>query len=126
MANIFIATIFCLTSFCLYIFSNQIVSVNRIVSTIPQSVFELSVDLINVDDYLYFDQTKLVENVDRYLKDNITQYTSKYEVEYTFLNSEDHSICIDGKCNEVWIDFSATLQFNYIFSRSLSYEIYRK
>ena len=127
MGNVLIMTLFSIFSFCLFDFSNDIVSINRIVSNVPISVFELSIDLINFDEnHIYFDQMKLRNNLDTYFKDNVYQYTRKYEIKYTFLNSEDHSICVNGMCNEVRIDFTAILSFDYKLTRGLTYEIWGK
>ena len=88
MINVFIASIFSLMSFCLYSFSNKIISINHIVSSLPNSIFELSIDLINFDDeHLYFDQEKLENNVELYFHDNIKKYTSDYDLDFIFLNS---------------------------------------
>jgi hypothetical protein len=125
MINVFIASIFSMMAFCLYSFSNKIISINRIVSSLPNSIFELSIDLINFDDeHLYFDQEKLENNVNLYFHDNIEKYTSNYVLDYIFLKSSDYSICVDGKADAVRINFSTILQFGYEFSRSLTYEIW--
>lgn len=127
MVNVFIATIFCAVSFCFYKFSNQIICINRILSNMPKEIFEISVDLVNSNsDNAYFDQVKVINNVELYVEENIETYTKKYETKFVFLNSNDESICTNGLCDQVRIDFTAELNFSYQFERSVIYELWSR
>lgn len=127
MANLFMSIICGVLSFYIYAFSNDLISVNRLVTNIPLSLVEQSVDLVHSDgEKLFFNQLLLKFNFSIYFRDNITKYVEDYELTFTFLNSQDKSICIGDKCDAVTIDVVAHIKFNYEFTRSLSYEIWRK
>ena len=127
MVNVFLAIIYCTVSFCFFKFSNELISINNIVTNMPKQIFELSVDLINSDDsHLYFDQRAVEDNVDEYLYEEIRVYTKNYNTIYTFLNDDKLTVCTNGKSSVVKIDFTSTLTFNYKFNRSMIYEIWSR
>ena len=127
MVNVLLAIIYCTVSFCFFKFSNELISINSIVTNVPKQIFELSVDLINSDDsHLYFDQRAVEDNVDEYLYEEIRVYTKNYNTIYTFLNDDKLTVCTNGKSSVVKIDFTSTLTFNYEFNRSMIYEIWSR
>lgn len=127
MVNVLLAIIYCTVSFCFFKFSNELISINNIVTNMPKQIFELSVDLINSDDsHLYFDQRAVEDNVDEYLYEEIRVYTKNYNTIYTFLNDDKLTVCTNGKSSVVKIDFTSTLTFNYEFNRSMIYEIWSR
>ena len=127
MVNVLLAIIYCTVSFCFFKFSNELISINNIVTNMPKQIFELSVDLINSNDsHLYFDQRAVEDNVDEYLYEEIRVYTKNYNTMYTFLNDDKLTVCTNGKSSVVKIDFTSTLTFNYEFNRSMIYEIWSR
>ncbi len=125
MINIFIALMFSIFSFQLFFASYRMNGTNRILVNLPLSLIQNSVSISEYDNthMLYFDKEILIDNVDSYLLKNLKKYTSSYECEYLFLESNGENVCIGDKCQGVKITIDASIVFDFHYHKSMIYRI---
>ena len=125
MINVFIALMFSIFSFQLFFASYRMNGANRVLVNLPLTLIQNSVVISEYGDthMLYFNKESLVTNVDLYLLNNLKKYTSSYECEYLFLESNGQNICIGDKCQGVKITINASIVFDYHYHKSMIYKI---
>lgn len=122
MSNVFLSLMTLIMSFNLFAISYQINGINRVVVHTPTSIFEINIPLVN-NDYLYFNKTKLENDLLNYYSKNIERYTNLYDVSFYYYDLEDGSICLGEICRGIEVTVNAKLTFNYSYSRTMFYEI---
>lgn len=94
----------------------------------PVEIFETAIPVINlelVDNELHFDKYRLDKNVREYLKNKLTDVMKDYTYSLYYYNQQDESICTSDKCNAVELTVTGHYAFNFVYSRSISYEIHK-
>lgn len=109
----------------MFSYTYQFSGINRVLLSPPSEVFESSVPLTiqKEEIVLYYDQEKLKENYENYLIRELTKYTSKYEVEYYFYNTNDGGFCDIENCSGVEIKVEAEVMLGINLTRIMNYEI---
>ncbi len=121
----FLSLLAVILSFQLFTITTNLTAINRIVITTPLALFETAIPLINNEENapLYFDKRTLEDNIDVYYSKTLDKYTKTVVLDFYYYHQEDDSYCIDDKCNAVEVDISATITFNFIYHRTMFYEI---
>ena len=116
---------FSIFSFQLFFASYRLNGVNRVLVNLPLTLIQNSVVISEYGDThtIYFNKDSLQENVDLYLLNNLKKYTSSYECEYLFLESNGQNICIGDRCQGVKISIDASIVFDYHYHKSMIYKI---
>lgn len=100
--------------------------VNRTFLSMYKGVFEVS--LITIDDdgepvYPYYGDEILKENVDSYLKANLTKYTKNYETNIRYLNLDNDGVCLEDRCSRVEVNLKADINMFFKYDKSLEYTV---
>ncbi len=93
----------------------------------PIEIFETAIPLANTDisQGLYFDKSKLNQNVSNYLQSKLTKCMKDYSYSLYYYNQADESICTSDKCNAVEVTVDGHYAYNFSYTRSVSYEIHQ-
>ena len=113
--------------FCSFTTSFKLQSINRTVIYMPVQIFETAIDIVNINETegLYFNKTKLQNNLDDYFEQNLTKYMKDYEDTLYYYNQEDWSICTSDKCDAVEVMVEGHYAFNFTYRRFVDYEIHK-
>lgn len=125
MLLLLIGLAFLIISFSSFALAYQINGVNRIVISTPIALFESSIfhDLEIEEPDVYISKELVKEKIQNYYSKELEKITNKYSIEFYFYNKLDNSMCVRDECEAVEILFSATLIFDYKYSRTLNYEV---
>ena len=112
-------------SFVIFCYAFQVTALNRLVTNIPNTLFETAIPLTTQDEKveLYFDQEMVKKQYESYLEKEAKKYCENYQVEYYFYNVSDGGYCDINNCQGVEITFSTNLMLNIHYSRTMKYEI---
>ena len=121
---VFSLTIFLFSSFTI---SLKLQTINRAVIYIPKEIFETAIPIVNIDESngLFFNKTKLASNLDTYFEDKLSKLMSDYTYTLYYYNQSNGSICTSTNCNAVEVTVSGHYSFNFLYERSISYEIHK-
>ena len=127
MIVMFFVFIFITFFFSSFTISLKLQTINRAIIYMPKEVFEMAIPVVNIDEseWLYFDKSRLDENIANYLEEKLTVVMPDYTYTLYYFNQEDESICVNDKCNAVEVTINGHYAFNFLYTRSIKYEIHR-
>lgn len=67
----------------------------------------------------YFDETKLKENVETYLSENMPFYIKTYTVAYYFFDYESDLVCTNHFCNAVKISIKCDINMLFHYEKGM-------
>lgn len=125
MVLMFIALFIAVISFNFFMMSYQINGVNNLVLAMPISLYETSMNMININDTVgpSFDKEVLEDRIKTYFAFSMDKYTDKYSINFYYYNPFDHSVCLSDSCHAVEVKVSAVLILNYRYSKTMYYQI---
>lgn len=129
MTNCIVYSLIFVLFFNFLIGSTKYSSINRSFESMYRGVFESSTSFIDSSGESiepYFDENRLCYLVDNYISNEISKYVSSYDLDITFFNKEDNSLCIDGYCRDVKISLSADINAFFTYKKEKVYSIYSK
>lgn len=112
-------------SFNFFTISYELNGINRIVLSMPLSVFETAINMydINEDDGPYFDKFYLEDNVSSYFDFHLARYVEEYSLYFYYYNPTDHSLDMDDEARAVEVTITTTLVLSTPYSKTMYYEI---
>ena len=124
MFFVFLLTTFLFSSFTI---SLKLQTINRAIIYMPVELFETAIPVTNINEneWLYFDKAKLNNNLSTYFENKLSNVMSDYTYSLYYYNQADGSICTSNKCNAVEVTVTGHYSFNFLYSRSVSYEIHK-
>ena len=125
MVLMFIALFIAVISFNFFMMSYQINGVNNLVLAMPISLYETSMNMLNIKDTVgpSFDKQVLEERIRTYFAYSMDKYTSDYSINFNYYNPFDHSVCLSNSCHAVEVKVDATLILYYHYSKTMYYQI---
>lgn len=125
MIVMFIALYVVVMSSNLFIMSYQMNGINRLVVGAPMSIFETAVVLYNLlpEEKPYFDKILLEENICEYFDYSLPRYTEKYVISISYYDLANHAISFSEKPEATEIIIKATLDFSFLYQKTMHYEI---
>lgn len=126
MIAIFISFLLVVLSFNFFVVSYQINGINRLVLSVPLSLFETAINLFEIDEDIgpVFDKTILVDNLTSYFDYQMPRYTEDYSLSFYYYNPIDHSIELSENAKAVDVIVDANLALNYHYQKTMYYEIW--
>ena len=111
--------------FLMFSYTYQLNGINRVIIAAPIQLFETSIPLATQDKEvtLYYEKETLKHNYETYLEKELTKYTSSYEVQYYFYNTNNGGFCDEKDCQGVEIDITAKIMLWMDYERVMKYEI---
>lgn len=119
---VFTLSAFLFSSFTI---SLKLQTINRAVIYMPIEIFETAIPVANIDENegLYFNKDWLTNNLDSYFENKLSRIMKDYSYSLYYYNQNDQSICINDKCDAVEVTVTGHYAFNFLYSRSINYEI---
>ena len=126
MIAIFISFLLVVLSFNFFVVSYQINGINRLVLSVPLSLFETAINLFEIDEDIgpVFDKTILVDNLTSYFDYQMPRYTEDYSLSFYYYNPIDYSIELSENAKAVDVIVDANLALNYHYQKTMYYEIW--
>ena len=126
--SVFIVSLIFLLFFSIFLIQIQYETIERIVSTIPLGLIEKSVFIIDNSDTIegYFDKNSLKNNVNNYLKFNLKNKVSRYQISffyYTVNENNEIKIDLNDYPKNVQIHFKTKYFFNLNLEKYLTFSI---
>ncbi len=126
--SVFIVSLIFLQFFSIFLIQIQYETIERIVSTIPLGLIEKSVFIIDNSDTIegYFDKNSLKNNVNNYLKFNLKNKVSRYQISffyYTVNENNEIKIDLNDYPKNVQIHFKTKYFFNLNLEKYLTFSI---
>ncbi len=126
--SVFIVSLIFLQFFSIFLIQIQYETIERIVSTIPLGLIERSVFIIDNSDTIegYFDKNSLKNNVKNYLKFNLKNKVSRYQISffyYTVNENNEIKIDLNDYPKNVQIHFKTKYFFNINLEKYLTFSI---
>ena len=126
--SVFIVSLIFLHFFSIFLIQIQYETIERIVSTIPLGLIEKSVFIIDNSDTIegYFDKNSLKNNVNNYLKFNLKNKVSRYQISffyYTVNENNEIKIDLNDYPKNVQIHFKTKYFFNLNLEKYLTFSI---
>ena len=127
MVTMIISFFVVVLSFNFFIMSYQINGVNRLVMSVPISLYETAINLFDVDEEYgpTFDKEILEDNITSYFAFHMPRYTSDYELDFYYYLPIDHSMDMSDEAKAVEVTLEATLILFYHYQKTMYYEIRR-
>lgn len=127
MVTMIISFFVVVLSFNFFMMSYQINGVNRLVMSVPISLYETAINLFDVDEEYgpTFDKEILEENITSYFAFHMPRYTSDYELDFYYYLPIDHSMDMSDEAKAVEVTLEATLILFYHYQKTMYYEIRR-
>lgn len=112
-------------SFNFFTISYQINGINRLVYSVPMSLYETAINFYNIDENEgpAFDKTLLKDNIDSYFAFHMPRYTEDYSLGYYYYNIYDHSLDMSDEPHAVEVTLNASLILSYNYQKTMCYEI---
>lgn len=120
-----ISFVVCFLSFNLFMYSYQINGLNRLVVSMPLSLYETAINMfeINEEEGPYFDRETLENNLTSYFDFHIYRYTDNYSLSFYYYNIQDHSIYMGEDYRAVEVRVTADIILYQKFNKTMHYEI---
>ena len=114
-----------LLSFNFFMISYQTSGLNRLVMSMPLSLYETAINMFDVENEEgpYFDKEILIDNLTSYFDYHIYKYTDDYSLSLYYYNISDHSIDMDDECRAVEVKVETTLILYKHYEKTMFYEI---
>ena len=115
MVTMIISFFVVVLSFNFFMMSYQINGVNRLVMSVPISLYETAINLFDVDEEYgpTFDKEILEDNITSYFAFHMPRYTSDYELDFYYYLPIDHSMDMSDEAKAVEVTLEATLILFY-------------
>ncbi len=99
--------------------------VNRTFELLLRAPIELAIITIdeNGETNPYFDEDKVVENLDNYFKNNLPRFVHDYTYEYYFSYKDKGGYCLDHKCDAFKVSLKAKISGMFTFNKAKAYFI---
>ena len=124
MIILFLTMFVTVLGFSFFTVSTKITGINRVMVNMPKEIFQASIPLVQDGDFIaYYDKRVLENNVESYLRQNLSKFTKKFRIAFYYYNQDDGSMCITNYCDAVEVSIRANVVFNYNYSRTMFYEI---
>lgn len=125
MVTIFIALFIIVFCFNFFMISYQMNGINRLVYGVPITIFETSINMINIkeDEGVTFNKSLLENKLTSYFEYSIHNYVDQYELVFYYYNPEDYSYCTSNSCPAVEATLRTNLILNYHYRKTFFYEI---
>lgn len=125
MVAIFIALFIIVFCFNFFMISYQMNGISRLVYGVPISIFETSINMLNIkeDEGVTFNKSILENKLTSYFDYSMHNYVDNYELVFYYYNPEDHSYCTSSNCPAVEVTLRTNLILNYHYVKKLFYEI---
>ena len=125
MISVFICLFIVVLSFNFFMTSYQINGINRLVLSMPLSLFETAINLfdINEDEGPSFDKDYLSYNLTSYFDYHMPKYTDNYEFTLYYYKPSDHSLDMSDNPKAVEVTVTAKIVLNNYYQKEMFYEI---
>ena len=112
-------------SFNFFMLSYQANGINRLVMSMPLSLFETAIEMldINEEEGPYFNKEELEDNLTSYFDFHLPRYTDDYSLNLYYYNIIDHSIDMDDECQAVEVKVETDLILFKHYAKTMYYEI---
>lgn len=123
----FISLVVAVISFNFFMYSYQVNGLNRLVVSMPLSLYETAIDMFEINEETgpYFDKEYLEDNLTSFFDYHIYKYTDNYSLNFYYYNIEDHSIDMDDECQAVEVTVTADIILYQQYVKTMHYEIRR-
>ena len=123
----FISLVVAVISFNFFMHSYQVNGLNRLVVSMPLSLYETAINMFEIDEETgpYFDKEYLEDNLTSFFDYHIYKYTDNYSLNFYYYNIEDHSIDMDDECQAVEVTVTADIILYQKYVKTMHYEIRR-
>ena len=112
-------------SFNFFMLSYQANGINRLVMSMPLSLFETAIEMldINEEEGPYFNKEELEDNLTSYFDFHLPRYTNDYSLNLYYYNIIDRSIDMDDECQAVEVKVETDLILFKHYAKTMYYEI---
>ena len=112
-------------SFNFFMLSYQTNGINRLVTSMPLSLFETAIEMLDINeaDGPHFKKEELESNLTSYFDFHLKRYTNHYSLDYYYYNIGDHSIDMDDECQAIEVKVQADLILFKHYTKTMDYEI---
>ena len=127
MVTIIISFLVVVLSFNFFMMSYQINGINRLVMSVPISLYETAINVFEIDEEKgpYFDKEILEENITYYFTFHMPRYTEDYQLDFYYYNLIDHSLDMNDEVKAVEVTLNANIILYYHYQKTMYYEIWR-
>lgn len=114
-------------SFNFFMMSYQINGINRLVVSVPISLYETAINMFDIDEEEgpYFDKEILEDNITSYFAFHMDRYSSDYDLDFYYYIPSDHSIDMSDEPKAVEVTLDTTIILSYHYQKTMYYEIRR-
>lgn len=114
-------------SFNFFMMSYQINGINRLVVSVPISLYETAINMFDVDEEEgpYFDKEALEDNITSYFAFHMDRYSSDYDLDFYYYVLSDHSMDMSDEPKAVEVTLDTTIILSYHYQKTMYYEIRR-
>ena len=125
MIAMFISFFIVVLSFNFFMMSYQINGINRLVLSMPLSLYETGISLFEIDEDIgpVFDKAILEDNITSYFDFHMPRYTDDYDVSFYYYNMSDHSLDMSDEPKAVEVNLTANIVLSYHYTKTMFYEI---
>ena len=125
MISIFICLFIVVLSFNFFMVSYQINGINRLVTSMPLSLFETAIDMFEIDEDIgpTFDKGILLDNLSSYFDYHFAKYTDEYGLYLYYYKPSDHSIDMSDYPKAVEVTVTAKIVLNNYYQKEMFYGI---
>ena len=123
----FISLVVAVICFNFFMYSYQVNGLNRLVVSMPLSLYETAINMFEIDEEIgpYFNKEYLEDNLTSFFDYHIYKYTDNYSLNFYYYNIEDHSIDMDDECQAVEVTVTADIILYQKYVKTMHYEIRR-
>ena len=114
-------------SFNFFMMSYQINGINRLVVSVPISLYETAINMFDIDEEEgpYFDKEILEDNITSYFAFHMDRYSSDYDLDFYYYVPSDHSMDMSDEPKAVEVTLDTTIILSYHYQKTMYYEIRR-
>ena len=125
MVSIFICLFIVVLSFNFFMVSYQINGINRLVMSMPLSLFETAINMFEIDEDIgpAFDKEILLDNLSSYFDYHFVKYTNEYGLNLYYYKPSDHSLDMSDNPKAVEVTITAKIVLNNYYQKEMFYEI---
>ena len=127
MVTIIISLLVVVISFNFFMMSYQINGINRLVMSVPISLYETAINVFEIDEEIgpCFNKQILEENITYYFTFHMPRYTEDYELDFYYYNPIDHSLDMNDEVKAVEVTINANIILYYHYQKTMYYEVWK-
>ena len=127
MVTIIISLLVVVLSFNFFMMSYQINGINRLVMSVPISLYETAINVFEIDEEIgpCFNKQILEENITYYFTFHMPRYTEDYELDFYYYNPIDHSLDMNDEVKAVEVTINANIILYYHYQKTMYYEVWK-